>query len=107
MRYVPKVLCVEPLEGRLAPATLVNPTRLTYQDADGHAVTVAYSRPVLTRENVNSVFTFGAWGVTDDNSLPQQLRSIDVTSVGAAAKGTSITVTAVRGSIAGGDGLAA
>src|SRR5262245_55818849 len=102
-----KILRVEPLEGRVAPATLVSPTRVTYQDVDGDAVTVTVSRPVLTLGNVNTVFTFGAGGVSGDNSTPQQLRSINLTTLEAAAKGMSINVTAVPGAGAGGDGQAA
>ncbi|MBO0701067.1 MAG: hypothetical protein J2P46_21910, partial [Zavarzinella sp.] len=51
-------LRLEPLEPRHAPATLVSPTTVTYQDADGDNVTVVLSRPVLTPGNVNTVFHF-------------------------------------------------
>jgi hypothetical protein len=40
---------IEPLETRIAPATLVNPTKLTYTDIDGDKVTVTISNAVRLR----------------------------------------------------------
>jgi hypothetical protein len=101
----PTRLTVEPLEARHAPATLVGPTTVTYQDVDGDAVTVTLSRPVLTAANVGTVFVFNsAFGTAG----PQQLRTIDLhTTLGAAAAGTTVTVTATRSPAHGGDGFAA
>jgi hypothetical protein len=100
--------CLEALESRLAPATLVNPTTLTYQDSDGDHVTVSFSKPILTADNVNTLFTFssGASAVNGSNAAREQLRKIDLTSVAGAA-GTTITTTATRSRATVGDGLAA
>jgi hypothetical protein len=97
---------LEQLERRDAPATLVNDTTLTYQDADGDNVRVTFSRPLLTPANVGTIFTFNAFGVTGSNALPQQLWEIDLTSVGAGANGIGIKAAAARSSVTGGDGVA-
>jgi hypothetical protein len=99
-------LSAEQLESRQAPATLAGATRLTYQDADGDSVAVVFSRPLLTPGNVNSVFTFFVGGVNGSNLDPQQLRTINLSGLGAAAAGTSVTVTAKRSPVRGGDGFA-
>ncbi len=49
---------VEALEPRTLLATLVSANKLTYQDADGDNVEVAFSKPILTAGNVNTIFTF-------------------------------------------------
>ena len=100
------VLCLESLEGRDAPATLVGPTKVTYQDTDGDNVTVLFTKPILNAGNVNSVFTFDTGTVDGSNSTKQQLRSINLTGIALAA-GTTISVSAVRSPVTGGDGFAA
>lgn len=86
---------------------LVSPTILTYQDVDGDAVTVRFSKPLLNSVNVAGVFGFDSGSVTGNNSAPQQLRTINLTklSPGAPVGGLSITVTAVRSAVRGGDGF--
>ncbi|MBC7965782.1 MAG: hypothetical protein H7Z17_07630, partial [Fuerstia sp.] len=83
------------LETRVLPATLVNPTTLTYQDIDGDDVSVTFSNPILTAANVNSVFLFNSGNVNGNNTFPQQLRQIKVSDLAAAA-GTTITTVATR-----------
>jgi hypothetical protein len=95
-------LRLEPLERREVPATLISPTKLTFQDVDGDTVTVAFSKPVLTAANVASVFNFNPIGTPGDNSVPQQLRKIDL-NLAANASGTSISVTSTPAN--GGDGF--
>jgi len=102
----PTRLALEPLEGREVPATLVSPTTVTYQDIDGDNVTVKLSKPLLTAGNVNTVFTFNVDGVFSSNLAKQQLWKFDLTSLGGAAAGTAITVTATRSPVNGGNGLA-
>jgi hypothetical protein len=97
---------LEQLERRDAPASYVNSTTLTYQDADGDNVRVTFSRPLLTPANVGTIFTFNAFGVTGSNAFPQQLWEIDLNSVGAGANGIGIKVSATRSPITGGDGFA-
>jgi hypothetical protein len=96
-------LAVQPLEAREVPATLVSPTTLTYQDADGDAVKVVFSKKILTQANVNSVFAFSAGSVDGDNAAAQQLTSINLVDVAGAAR-TGVTVTATAAN--GGDGFA-
>src|SRR5262245_2043101 len=101
------VLRLEQMESRDAPATLVNATKLTYQDADGDNVAVTFSKPVLNTGIVNSLFAFDTGLVSGSNAAKQQLQRIDMTVIGAPAAGTSITLTAVHTALNGGDGFAA
>ena len=94
------------LEARVLPATLVNPTTLTYQDIDGDDVSVTLLNPILTAGNVNSIFVFNTGNVNGSNNVPQQLRSIKLSGTAAAA-GTTITTVATRNPVKGGDGFAA
>ena len=72
---------LEQLETRLTPATLVSPTTVTYQDADGDAVTIRASRPIFTDEAAaNAILTFSVGGVIGTNILPQQLQRVDLTA---------------------------
>src|SRR5205814_1218886 len=89
-------LCLESLETREAPATLVSATKLTYQDIDGDNVTVTLSKPLLNLGNVNSVFLFDTGTVDGFNATKQQLRTINLTAFGAAAAGTNITAVATH-----------
>jgi hypothetical protein len=100
------ILCMEQLETRDAPATLVGANKVTYQDADGDNVAVTFSKPILNAGNVNSVFTFGSGNVNGSNAVKQQLRVVDLVGVAGAA-GTAITTSAVRSPVTGGDGFAA
>src|SRR3954467_10479861 len=102
-------LRLEPLESRHAPARLIGPTALTYQDKDGDTVTVAFSRPVLAAFAPGAIFTFdsGPGAINGSTAVQEQLQRIDLTGTPAAATGTAITVTAVRGPANGGDGFAA
>ena len=50
---------LEPLESRIAPATLLPDLKtVTYQDVDGDDVTVKFSKPILTGGLETTVFTF-------------------------------------------------
>ena len=85
--------------GGSVPATLVNASTLTYQDADGDTVTVKLSKPLLSAGNADNVFGFDTGKVNGDNSLKQQLQHIDLGSFAAAGNGTNITITAVRSAV--------
>jgi hypothetical protein len=95
---------LELLEVRIAPSTLafVNPTTATYTDPDGDAVTVKFTKPILSAANVGHVLVTAAIDQTHD-----QLQKIDLTvlDIAASPQGTGITVTA-KPSAAAGDGLA-
>ncbi|HEV7868024.1 MAG TPA: hypothetical protein VGO90_10105 [Chthoniobacteraceae bacterium] len=111
------VSALEPLEGRIAPAALINPTTLVYKDFDGDVVTVKFSKPLFTQENAeinlvkaNDVFKFKDGSMVtsapfDPATAPaQQLSLIDLTKVptnlkGSLANGTGMTITAVQGSL--------
>ena len=103
--HVQPIECQQ-LETRILPATLVNPTTLTYQDIDGDNVSVRFSNPILAAGNVNSIFAFNTGNVNGNNNVPQQLRSIKLSGIAAAA-GTTITTVATRNPVKGGDGFAA
>ncbi len=96
----------EMLETRRLPATLIGATQVKYQDLDGDDVTVTFSKPILTSGNVNTIFTFHTGNVDGSNATRQQLQSINLTGITAAA-GTNITTVATRNSVTKGDGLAA
>lgn len=99
-------LRLERLETRETPATFVSPTTVTYQDIDGDDVRVVFSKPLLTATNAGTIFSFvGGAGVNGDNTVPQQLTKINLTSLSAAASGLNITTTATKSPLHGGDGF--
>ncbi len=85
---------IEPLESRIAPATLVSPTTVTFQDKNGDIATVKISAPLLTRSNVKDVFLFDTGSVNGVNSTMQQLESLDIAALGPGANGINISITA-------------
>ena len=121
---------IEPLEGRIAPAILVNAHMLTYHDADGDLVTVNFSKDIFDFDAVtlpaalDAVFKFsagkahkGAANATDD--VPQQLQLIDLGkaplkivhgNLKSRVAGVSVTITSAVDPASGmppGDGFAA
>src|SRR5262245_56852478 len=96
-------MTIEPLELRIAPATLVNPTTVTYTDVDGDLVTVKISKgafqdpahPLFGTDD----FTFMNIGVGE------QLQIVNLSDDGSDFQGANLTITAVRGPM-GGDGRA-
>jgi hypothetical protein len=91
-------LRLEMLESRRTPATLVDAKTVTFQDVDGDAATIVFSKPVFTDNNKASVLIFDT-GFGADNTTKQQLQTIDLTALPA---GLSVTVTAKSAN--GGDG---
>lgn len=99
-------LNLQSLETREVPAVRVDPFTLWYKDFDGDSVIVKLSKPLLTDDALaNSVFTFDIGNVDGTTALRQQLRSIGLNIVGAAAKGTNVTVSSTYFP-ANGDGFA-
>lgn len=99
---------LEPLEGRIAPASLINPTTVMYKDIDGDIVTIKFSKPLFTSDGLaNDILTFTqADSVTNGpfnpaTAVPEQLQLINVATAALAAKaqGLSITITSVKGSL--------
>src|SRR4051812_23425377 len=98
-------LRLDALEVRAVPATRLGAHTLIYTEPDGDVVTVAFSKPILTNDAVaGGVFAFDTGGV-DGSTAPQQLQSITLAGLPAAA-GTGVTVT-VRRAAPAGDGFAA
>lgn len=98
---------VEALETRLVPAMFVNATTVTYQDIDGDDVTIHTSRAIFTQTNVNNNTVLVFSGPSTGNNSPQQLEEINLTGfTPASIRGMTLSVTAVRDAITGGDGFA-
>ncbi len=92
---------IELLEQRVAPAALVNPTTVTFTDADGDLATLKISKPLFTSANVNTVLKFDTGTVDQSNATHQQLQTIDLTQL-AGDNGISLTLSAQQAG--GGDG---
>src|SRR5262245_22668364 len=90
-----KAHIIEILEPRIAPATLVNATTVTYNDVDGDLVTVKVSKGALAESNFTFTTPFA------DNG-PQILRLLDLQNSASFSK-AGIAITAKR-TAAGGDG---
>ena len=107
---------IEGLEGRIAPASLIDLRTVLYQDFDGDMVTVKFSKNIFQDTNAigqskaNEVFKFATGSVSQDTTALQQLQLIDFTKfdslfgTGSIANGVSITISAVQAG--GGNGLA-
>lgn len=107
-----KTLAIEPLESRRLLATLISSQVVQFQDLDGDTVDVSLSRPVLTADNVNSVFRFSTGRVSGDNSTRQGLLDIRLAEVlsgvvPSGSRGVSLRVVVSARSAGGSsDGLA-
>src|SRR5437870_5046298 len=55
-RPLPSAL--EPLEMRIAPAMLINPMTVSYQDKDGDVVTVKATKAIFTQANLDTILKF-------------------------------------------------
>ena len=88
-------MSVTQLEMRLAPATLVSPTTVTYLDEHSQRVNVQVSQPVFEQTTINQVFTFKSGSVNGSNTSPQQLQELDLTQLTnpSAASGAALTIT--------------
>ncbi len=110
----PKGRSIEPLEGRIAPATFIDGQTISFNDLDGDVVTVHFSKDFLTATNVSDIFKFTNGTLASDFTaqVPQQLQLIDLNRVPvnidtfiSKAEGVSLTVTAVKGAGDVGDDL--
>ena len=88
---------IEILESRIAPATLVSPTSVTFKTTNGDLITVTISAPLFTEANVNKVFVFDTGSVSGDNTVAQQLQTLNVTKLGSAAHGINLTISGGEG----------
>jgi len=101
---------LELLEPRIAPAVLVNPSTVTYQDVDGDLVTVKFSRPIFSSAaEADTVFAFSNSDTVSagNNGTPTQLQSIDLSALNnPLIQGIDITITAKKTPGNFGDGIA-
>ncbi len=105
---------LEPLEGRIAPATVINATTVIFSDVDGDIVTVKFSKPLFDAATdvgklgaANAVLKFST-GTVDTvaktftpSATGQQLQLIDLTAGRIVnnvnvAIGTTVTVSVVK-----------
>ena len=104
-----KRIFIEPLENRIAPATLIGLNTVKYIDLDGDDVTVKFSFNFSSPGAMGAVLTFNTGNIDEDatNDTPQQLQMIDLSSYDyLTQKGIGVTVTAKRNALRGGDGFA-
>jgi len=95
---------LEELEGRLTPATLVSPSKVTWRDVDGDLVTCKLSLPVLTSASIaDNVFTFNTGNTSSGNTVPQILQSLHLFVLRRSAPGVSVTIQSTR--VGTGDGF--
>ncbi|MEA3188220.1 MAG: hypothetical protein QOD99_2050, partial [Chthoniobacter sp.] len=75
-----KFSVIELLEDRIAPATLLSPTTVTYTDKDGDAVLIKSSKPIFISASIaDSILRFDTGSVNGSNATSQQLQTIDLT----------------------------
>jgi hypothetical protein len=105
---------IEPLEGRIAPATLVDASTLLYKDVDGDMVTVKFSKAIfdpasaLLNATLDQVFVFSAGDAHGGTDTAQQLQLLDLSKAPVinfknVASGASLTVTATKAGLEGDD----
>jgi hypothetical protein len=116
----PKSRGIEPLEGRIAPATLVDASTITYKDLGGDIITIHFSKPLFELKNtidetitfnkLDDIFKFSDGTFASD--VEQDLRLMDLTKVKLVgttnpsnpANGISFTIDANTPSGGTGDG---
>jgi hypothetical protein len=117
----PKSRNIEPLERRIAPASLIDASTVQYKDVGGDMVTIHFSKPLFTlgstvdqqiiSNKLDDIFKFSSGTFASD--VEQDLQRLDLTkvvSVGTPPKnpanGISFTIDAVTPTGGSGDGLA-
>ena len=108
-----EIVGIEPLEGRIAPATILNPSTVIFTDMDGDTVTIEFSKPLFNQATpaqqlvaLEAVFDFqkaGQDGALVDSAFadsgPQYLKLMDLTKFSlmgpkSVAGDVSLTITA-------------
>lgn len=93
---------LEKFEDRIAPAVLINPSTVTFQDVDGDEVTVKFSKKILTsQETLDEVLSLTPGDVSGEKLDGIDLSLLDLT----AAQLNRLGVTIVAKQAGGGDGL--
>lgn len=115
-----KIRGIEALEGRIAPASLIDASTIQYKDLDGDIVTIKFSKALFTltgsidqiiaNNRLDEIFKFSEGTFASD--VPQDLKLMDLTKVKLAGtppkspvNGISFTIDAVTPSEGTGDGL--
>ncbi len=113
---------IEPLEGRIAPAALISPSKVSFVDLDGDMVTIEFSKPLFNQATpeqqavvLGAVFGFekiGAGGALETSAFgdsgPQQLKLLDFTKFalqGPASVAGEVSVSITSDQSGTGDGL--
>lgn len=102
------------MEGRIAPATLLDASTLLYTDPDGDMVTVKFSQPIFDlassalNATLDQVFKFSAGDAHSGTDTAQQLQLIDlskapVINFESVAAGASLTIIAAKNGVNGDD----
>ena len=94
---------IEPLEARIAPATIISATTVTFQDIDGDNVTIKVSKPIFT-DDLTAANLIDFTGSIFTDGGPQQLNALFLQNLGAANNGLDVSITAKRSPITGGNG---
>lgn len=77
---------IEPLEDRIAPATLVNPFTVTFKDGNGDIAVIKTSKAVFQNAAIaNQILGFTTGSVNGSNAVAQDLSFIDFTGTGLSA----------------------
>jgi hypothetical protein len=117
----PKARGIEALEGRIAPATLIDASTVQFTEVDGDIVTIHFSKPLFTKlasaeetitlNKLDDIFKFSG-GTTFITDGPQDLQRMDLTKVkpigtstANPANGISITIDAENPIGVQGEGL--
>src|SRR5688572_18553770 len=86
----PKSRGIEALEGRIAPATLIDASTIQFTEADGDVVTIHFSKPLftklgsaeetITQNKLDDIFKFSG-GTTFITDGVQDLQRLDLTKI--------------------------
>lgn len=106
---------IEPLEARIAPASLIDARTIAFTDIDGDEVKIVFSKDVFVGTETaqltkaNEVFKFSTGDVAHEVATQQQLQLIDFTkfptsaATGSSMNGVGMTIIATQKD--GGNGL--
>lgn len=99
---------LEMLECRIAPASLVNASVVTYKDVDGDLVTLKFTKPILKdAAAAGTILHFDTGSVDGSLATGQQLQTLDLSGLPeAAGHGIGFTLTARHTPSSLGDGYA-
>lgn len=117
-----EIVGIEPLEGRIAPATLIDASTISFTDLDGDHVTVHFSKPLFNQATaeqralmLEAVFSFETHGTGGamvasafDSDGPQQLKLLDLSKFnlqGPKSVAGGISISIIADQVGSGDGF--